>query len=230
MTRAIIRLTSSIGLALCLGLILTPAACGGSQEVSGMEPIHHAGEGPTAPESTVSELTDCANKGKASLTETSYTIQFDVEVTESGHAGRVKVRDSSPGDSGIESCMARALEGMPVPMSVTRRLSQEAVSPQSRGYMGVALPILAPIFIAAIAGVTFIVLVQLHLSEEAIEAARRQRDIKRKCLEWQFECLNTPKQPEWNRATYGDHKDCPACFRHCLRHGKWHQAACPRPN
>jgi hypothetical protein len=235
MTRTIIRLTSSIGLALCLGLAFTPVGCGGSQEMGGMESSHRAGEGPQAPEATISELTDCANKGAARLKETSYAFQFDVEVTESGHAGRVKVRDSYPGDSGIESCMARALEGMTSPVPVMRLISQQAVSPQSRGVMGIALPIaagvsLAPIFITAF-GVTIIVGIGLSLSKEAVEAINRQRKAQKDCMNWLVECLNTRKQPEWNRDTYGSHKDCQSCFGHCIKHnGKWHEAACPRPN
>ena len=76
------------------------------------------------------------NEAKARLTDTVYAMQFDVEVTESGHAGRVKLRDSSPSEHGLESCIARALEGMTSPVPVMRLISQQPVSPESRGLLG----------------------------------------------------------------------------------------------
>src|SRR5262245_21713838 len=204
MIRTILRLTSSMGLALCLGLAFTPLGCGGSQGM-GMESTHGAGEGPQAPAEAVAQLTECANDGRARLTETAYDFQFEVEVTESGNAGRVKLRDSYPGERGLETCMIRALEGMPVPLSVSRMLSAQAVSPEARGPMGNVVVLaaggtvaLAPIFIVA-AGVTLGVFVVLSVSKEAVEAARRRSKIKKQCMEWQVECLEHPEQPEWNR-------------------------------
>jgi hypothetical protein len=64
-------------------------------------------------------------------------MQFDVEVTESGEAGRVKLRDASPGERALEACLGHALEGMTLPVSVLRRIPKEkAVSPGSRGVAG----------------------------------------------------------------------------------------------
>src|SRR5215813_5822913 len=133
MNATMIKLTSALGLALCLGLAFTPLGCGGSQGM-GVDATHGAGEGPTAPDETIADLRACANEGSARLTETSYAFQFDVEVTESGQAGRVKLSDSYPGDRGLASCMARALEGMPVPLVVTRKLLPQEVSSESRGF------------------------------------------------------------------------------------------------
>jgi hypothetical protein len=88
---------------------------------------------------------------------------------------------------------------------------------------------LVPIVLVA-AGVTIVVAVTVHVAEEAIEAARRRRKVEKECKELLVECLNNRWQPEWNRGRYGNEKECGACFRHCIRHGKWHDEACPRPN
>jgi hypothetical protein len=57
---------------------------------------------------------------------------FNVDVTESGSVREAKVRDSMIPDRGMEACMVRALEAMPVPLSVMARLASSTVSPQSR--------------------------------------------------------------------------------------------------
>src|SRR5262249_22826754 len=129
--------------------------------------------------------------------------------------------------------------GMPVPLSITRTLLPQEVSPESRGLMGQPIPLvapaaggvgLAPILIMA-AGGSIIVCVYLYVSAETAEAARRG-DRERKCMSLLIECINAPKQPEWNRGEYGDYKDCGACFRDCKEHsaGKWPDKKCPRPN
>ena len=204
-----------------------------------MELSHRAGEGPQAPEATVSQITDCVNEAKARLTDTSYALQFNVEVTESGHAGRVKLKDSSPSERGLESCIARALEGMTSPVPVMRLISQQPVSPESRGLLGQPLPLiavggggsLAPIFILA-AGVTVIVAVALYVAEETAEAARRRKKKKEQCIAWGAECLENPKQPERNRGIYGYTKPCGDCIHECINdpQGKWPEYKCPRLN
>ena len=129
MSRTIIRLTSAMGLALCLGLAFTPLGCGGSQGM-GMASSHGAGEGPLAPKETVDRITECVNEAKGRLTDTVYAMGFDVEVTESGLAGRVRLKDSSPSEPGLESCIAHALEGVPSPVPIARLVSQQTVSPE----------------------------------------------------------------------------------------------------
>lgn len=184
MTR-ISRLTSLIGLALCSGLAFTPIGCGGGQET---EATPHGGEGPTIPEGTVAALKACAGQGRDRLKETSYTFLFDVEAMESGQAGRVRLKDSSPGDRAMESCMADALKSMPVPPSVLYALAQQVeVSPQSRGVMGVlalgGVVSLIPALIV-VAGVTVVVGVAVVLSKDAIEAVKRRKRerIKEECI------------------------------------------------
>jgi hypothetical protein len=128
-----------------------------------------------------------------------YAMQFDVEVTESGHAGRVKLKDSTPSERGLESCIARALEGMASPVPVMRLISQQPVSPESRGLLGQPLPAiavagggaLAPIFIFA-AGITVIVAVALYVSAETAEAERRRKLKKKRCLEMYVDCADRP--------------------------------------
>jgi hypothetical protein len=118
--------------------------------------------------------------------------------------------------------MTRALEGMPVPLSVTRTLSAQAVSPQSRGVMGGvwvlggAVP-LAPIFIVA-AGVTITVLVSVRLTEEAIEAARRRRKVKDRCRDMFVVCqeLGPPCMTYLPGCGTPGLTPCGACNEFCL--------------
>jgi hypothetical protein len=105
----------------------------------------------------------CVTEAKGRLTDTVYAMQFDVEVTESGEAGRVKLRDSSPRRARAGGVpRGHALEGMTLPVSVLRRIPKEkAVSPGSRGLMGQGIEevllvgagtSLAPIYLAAAHG------------------------------------------------------------------------------
>jgi hypothetical protein len=132
MTWTVSRLASSMGLALCLGFVFTPLGCGGGREMR-IKPVHRGGAGPTLPEDTVARLTECANQGAARLTESSYTIVFDVEAREDGHVKEARVKDSFPGAPDIESCMAHALGGMSLPASIMRKAGR--VSPESRREM-----------------------------------------------------------------------------------------------
>ncbi len=138
MTRRILRLTSSVGLALCLSLVFTPLGCGGSnQGIVSVEPARAAHEGPQVPQGTFSAMMACVTEAKGRLTDTAYALQFDVEVTESGEVGRVKLRDAYPSERALEACLGHSLEDMTLPVSVLRLLSkQKAVSPASRGLMG----------------------------------------------------------------------------------------------
>jgi hypothetical protein len=178
----IARPSSSLELAVCLVLSFMLPGCGGSQPVD--PPVPHGGEGPTIPDATVAELRACAEKSKARLKESTYAFQFTVEVTEDGHAGRVRLKDSSPSDGEMESCMIGVLKDMQVPPSVVQALTPqaeaEAVSPGSRGLVGNPLAgglifvELVPVLVVA-AGVTVIVGLSVYLAKEAIEAARWSR-------------------------------------------------------
>jgi hypothetical protein len=244
MSSSITRLASGMGLALCLGIAFTPLGCGSSQEFPA-EPPRQAQEGPTAPESTVALLTECAKRGAAHLTDTHYAILFDVDVNGSGSVGEARVRDSMLPDREMEACMVGALEAMSVPRSVmamrsSHRVSGGKVSPESRAYMGDvsvvggAIVNLVPILVV-IAGVTVLVGVTLYvaeyIAEETAEAVRRRRTkVERKCYPPLYQCLGYHKQPEWNREIYGDDKDCGACFRQCIREGEWPDKKCPPPD
>ena len=80
MTRKILRLTSCVGLALCLSLVFTPLGCGGSNQGS-IEPARAANEGPQVPQGTFSAMRACVTEAKGRLTDKVYAMQFDVEVT-----------------------------------------------------------------------------------------------------------------------------------------------------
>jgi hypothetical protein len=229
-----------MGLTLCLGPVFTPLGCGSSQDFT-VEPPRRTHEGPTAPESTVAQLTECAKRGALHLPDTNYAIIFDVDVTESGSVREAKVRESMIPDRGMESCMVRALEAMSVPGSImamrsSQRVSSGMVSPESRAYTGNIMALagaavnLVPILVVA-AGVTILVAVTLHVAEEAVEAARRRREVEKLCYPPFYACLASRKQPEWNRETFGDHKDCQACFGECMKaNGKWPDYKCPPPD
>jgi hypothetical protein len=229
------RLASSLGLAAWLGLAFMPVGCGGSQETS-HEPLHHESDGPTAPKYTVDQLSACAKQGAARMTDGSHAlISFDADVDESGRVGRVEIRDSAIGDQGIESCMVGVLEAMLVPRYLLRGMFLwQPVSPASRGMVGNALVVgaavnLVPIVIVA-AGVTIIVALTFHVAEEAAEAISQRAE--KKCAKLRNECLENPKQPEWNRGDFGEHKDCGACYRDCVHHSKgvWPEKKCPQSN
>jgi hypothetical protein len=204
------RLTSSIGLALGLGLTFTPLGCGSGQEFT-VEPSHHAHEGPSVPRATVAQLTDCTNEGAARLTDTSYAILFDVDVDVDGRVKGARVKDSLLGDRGIESCMVHALRGMSLPASILRRAGR--VSPESRQYVGNAaagvLVALGPIVLVA-AGITFIVVVSVYVVSETATSTRdaidedaekeRCKKVKNKCI---GDCQKTLPTPDhgfkfWN--------------------------------
>jgi hypothetical protein len=233
MNSGITGLTSAMGLTLCLGLIFMPLGCGSSQDftVESPRPTH---DGPTAPESTVAQLTECAKQGALHLADTNYAIIFDVDVTESGTVREAKIRESLIPDRGMESCMVRALEAMSVPRSIMGMLASQPVSRQSREYLGYVGALggavnLIPIVIGAL-GVTILVAVTLHVAEEAVEAARRRLKVEKRCKELLEECLEYPQQPEWNRGTFGDRKACESCFGICKReNGQWPHDKCPRP-
>jgi hypothetical protein len=228
----ILRLTLAIGLALCLGLAFTPLGCGGSR---GVEASSHGGEGPSVPDATIAELRACAEKSKARLKDTTYAFQFAVEVTEDGHADRVRLKDSFPGDDGMEGCMTRALEDMPVPLSVVQALSEqaeqaEAVSPESRGLMGNPFAAilggaisLAPAVVTA-AGVTFVVGVTIYLGKEAIKERRRKRRIREKCLVMYVACEGMGGL--CTRPIDRDYNICSRCQANCENESSYFSSAC----
>jgi hypothetical protein len=207
--------TFSMGLAFCLALTFTPLGCGGTQE-PGYRSTLPTPKGPTAPEATVTQLTDCTQQGASRLTDTHYAILFDVNVTEGSDVGMVKIRDSIIGDREIESCMVRALAAMPLPMSIMGMRSSQPVSPQSRGYMGnvfVAAAVnLLPILIVA-AGVTIVVGVTVYVVSKVVTSTRdatdeeRCKKVKDQCIEY---CADTVldrgiHEPQFSR-----------CLRACM--------------
>ena len=201
MIRGILKRTTSVGLALCLGLAFLPLACGGTKNPwAGGEPVDQPGEGPQVPKETVAEMTECLSKAGSRLTDTVYAMKFDVEVTESGHAGRVRFRDSFPSEPALEACIADALRGMtsPIPASMlVPKDKAEAVSPASRGLIGQGWEevliggsvTLGPAFLV-MAGVTATVVVVVLAGEGVVEAVKRKRKIDKICDALAEECLS----------------------------------------
>ena len=87
---------------------------------------------------------------------------------------------------------------------------------------------MVPIVIVA-AGVTILVAVTVHVADETFEAMKRRRKVDEACDPPFYQCLNNKRQPEWNRGTYGDIKDCLGCLWECRKdEGKWPDKKCPR--
>jgi hypothetical protein len=236
MLRMIIRRTLAAGLALCSSLAFMPLGCAGSQEVA-VAPSPGGG-GSYIPSSIYAEIKACAGQGRARLlAETSNDLDFDVEVTEGGQVSRVRRRGLSPGDGGMESCIAHALEGMEVPPSTVQALVLQAEagagSPQARGLIG--SPALLGVPLGAIMvfmiGATIVVTVTAYLAkEEKIEAARRRKK-EQVCWELYRECLKDDRQPGWNIPTFGPKKPYLDCLGACQKpRGQWEDAKCPRTN
>jgi hypothetical protein len=146
------------------------------------------GGGSNLPSSIYAEIKACVGQGRARpLEETSYDLDFDVEVTEGGQVSRVRRRGLSAGDGGMESCIAHALEGMEVPPSAVQALVLQAEagagSLSSRGLIG--SPALLGVPLGAImvfmVGATIVVTVTAYLAHEEAEAARRRRKSKIQC-------------------------------------------------
>lgn len=196
MRRTILRTASSLGLTLCLGFVFTPLGCGGNNEWP-VVPSRAVNDDPHVPEATFAAVLACATAAQGRLTDRVYRMRFDVEVTESGEDNRVKLRDSFPGESTLEACVGHALEGMELPLSVLGRTSPEtAVSPASRGLMGQGVEEamaagaainMAPIYLA-VAAVAVVGVVGVHYTAEAIDAVRRRRKLKERCLEMFVRC------------------------------------------
>jgi hypothetical protein len=197
MPRTLLRLTSSLGLALCLSFVFTPLGCGESYQGNvRVEPAHAAHEEPQVPPGTFSAMMACVMEAKGRLTDTMYAVQFDIEVTEGGEVGKVKLHDSYPSEQALEVCLGDALEGMSLPASVRRRLPKKAVSPASRGMTGQiweellligGATSLGPISLTA-AGVTVIVFGGVLVTAKAIESVRRRRKRIERCTDMFVKC------------------------------------------
>jgi len=163
----------------------------------------------------------CVTEAKGRLTDTVYAMQFDVEVTETGEAQRVKFRDSSPSEGALSACIGHALEGMTVPVSVLRLiLKEKATSLESRELTGQvweevlgAGASLGPIFLAA-AGVTVIVIVGVYATSETIDAVRRLRKRREKCLGMFVTCVDD-RPSSCKRITDRGKALCELCREDC---------------
>jgi hypothetical protein len=231
MLRMIARFTLAVALTLCLDLAFTPLGCGGRQGDGPAVPHHHEDdEGPTVPDATVSALRACVEQGKARLKESGHAFQFDVEVTESGHSDRVKVKGSYPSDHGMESCMAGALEGLSVPPFVVQALLADADPPPSRGSMGFVMVLaggvaLVPVFITA-AGVTVIVGVTIYLSKEVTETIKRRRRSREQCLKMYIDCTDRNYAPCNKRFEHTQTLLCSICQTNCDNHDPYTLTEC----
>jgi len=227
----VLQITAALGFTVCLGLVCVPLGCGGSNERSTV--LGYAREEPPVPPGTFAAMTACVTQAKERLTDTVYALQFDVEVNEHGEAVGAKLLDASlPKEPGMEACLGKALVGMTLPSAALARMPRErVVSPASRGLQGqiweeallVGATIeLAPIFLTA-AAVSVTVIVGVKVTTEAIDAIRRRRDKKAKCLDMYVEC--DARGYPCNRLI-GSTSICDICQTNCISNAPYKFIQC----
>ena len=198
MISAVERLTWVLGVTLAMGAVLVPLGCGGSGE-AGYDPASPTHRGAAeVPERVMAQLTDCVKQTAASLPPAegnTYTILFDVQASESGRVGAVKVKDSMPmlGGHAVEACMARILEGSTLPVRATAM----GLAPEARALMGmpagavpwgaVPKPIPLPPVVIVVGAVVVAVVILVYVISEASDEDReteRCKKVKRECIEY----------------------------------------------
>ena len=220
----VLRITASLGLTLCLGLAFMPLGCGGSNAWSTVPgAVREDREEPPVPAGTFAALMACVTEAKGRLSDTVYTLQFNVEVDERGEVVQVKLRDSLPKEPGMEACLGDALAGMTLPRSALARMPREkAVSPAARGLTGQVWEELfliggainlAPIFLATTA-VTVTVIVGVKVTTEAIDATRRRRKRKEQCIDMFTECKS--RGYPCDVIVEEENTMCEPCMRNCI--------------
>ncbi|HRI68888.1 MAG TPA: hypothetical protein PK156_31880 [Polyangium sp.] len=235
---------SVMAVGLALGLL--PLGCGGAsgeaytmvQQPSSGSDVASAW---TMPEAIVEDMRTCAREHARELHAHTHETKFELAVTEEGDVQKVMLRSSTLHHDELESCLMEALSKLSLPSSVLPLRSAGPVSggessPEARAQLGVAQAIggaivaAGPIILLA-AGVTIAVYVAAVATEEAIEAISKLEKIERLCLALQAECLSNKRQPPERWSTWGEYKDCGACFRECkAEKGIWPDYKCPRPN
>jgi hypothetical protein len=235
-------LSGAFAVGLTLGL--TPLGCGGAQEGSYVEhrsqptELVEAPSAPTVPEAIVEKLRGCVRQNAGDLTTYSHETRFDVSLTAEGTISLVKLRSSTLQSGVMESCMMRALMEMSVdPLSLPMRSSKPFSGGErmehSREPLGIAQALAGPIALGPLiliaAGVTVGVYIAVAVTEEVIEAAKRNRRINQMCQARLDECVANPWHPPENWEFWGKKKQCEACFGYCLDKKYWPEDKCPGP-
>jgi hypothetical protein len=122
----------------------------------------------------------CADRLAPKLPGESFAVLFDVNVGANGNT--VKVKDSMLDGSPLEHCLATALERMDTSVS----MFQPNVSPQSRGMVGIAQVLVAPVALAPIAlvaaGVTVLVGVTIYVATGGLNISEHCKEVKEDCI------------------------------------------------
>jgi hypothetical protein len=212
-------------------LMMGLPACGG-EDVAVSHPDPQPSGVPGLPDATVAAIRGCARRAGHHKGDT-FAFQFEAEVTESGRMDRVRLKDSYPRDTGFESCLTDAIERMQVPPFVVQKVLDRAgaVSPESRALIGNPLLLVLLVLDSSVVveEATFMVAVTIAGTADLIESISKRRR-RAKCNKPYLECLKYRNQPEWNRATYGDKKDCLSCLIQCTeqtKDGTWPEDKCP---
>ena len=223
---------------------MVPMGCGSSEEHA-VVPERTQG---SLPARTVRALQACAEEGTGRLRRQAYEIGFKVELTDD-RVQAVVPKGPRLDDAGLERCMMNALRTMAEAEFSTDRTELVSYGGHlpARGVLAnvTVLPEivkLAEVVVAAPGGVTIVVVVVVVViaavmlsedkpKEEVAEAIKRwPKKVRDKCSERLYECLNNPWQPQWNRRTFGDYKQCEACNIACLKDGgQWPMLKCPPP-
>jgi hypothetical protein len=190
-------------LAACLVLAMGCAASGGT----GSE-VPHAVRDRELPPETQATLRTCFDRAGDRLKEGG-AFHFDVYVTEWGQPERVRLTESSPEGSGVESCVEGALRDMQLrPQDLWDLRKQVEADASSQKFIGNPLVISAGAWLLMAAGATLVVMVAVHYMPDAIDAAKRRRKrqiIKDECI---AECTATFPTPDFGFKFWNCVNDC----------------------
>ena len=91
-----------------------------------------------------------------------------------------------------------------------------------------ALPAITGEMLAIAGAVTAAVWGICTIAKAIDEADPDAKDYRESCLGKMWQCMDNPLQPAWNRS-YGNKKDCGACYRECMHEkGNWPSSKCPK--
>lgn len=130
------RTALSAGLALALGVGLTPLGCGSSRGSVFAGP----GQGDAkVPDDVARQIRTCTAEHMGHLPPGEHSISFDVELTKEGDVDAVGLRESTLGDEGLELCIARALRSISaddLPLGRSENRLRGPVAPEARALLG----------------------------------------------------------------------------------------------
>jgi hypothetical protein len=210
------RLLQSILAAALVVLMIGLPACGGEDAVA-THPAPQPGDASGLPNATVAAIRVCASRAEHRKGDV-YTFQFDVEVTESGNVDRVRLKDSYPRNTALESCLASAIERMHIPPFAVQKVLEQAgtVSPESRGLIGNPLLLVALLLESTVVvdEATFMVALSVAAAHDVVEAIKRRNRRRDKC-HGMFVTCQDDRPSSCTRIIQGRTTLCEICRERC---------------